>query len=121
MKRRSATTTLAGVAPFDRFSPRDLAPLHEHVDRLQVAEGTTLAEPGTAVHQFLVVLAGEVRSVRDDEVVVHGPGSELGGDELLSGVPHPSALVAGPDLELLVVYGPAYRWAVQSLTGLRAA
>jgi hypothetical protein len=121
MKRRSATSVLAGVAPFDHFSPRQLAPLREHVDRLQVAEGTMLAQPGSAVREYVVVLAGEVRARRGDRVVVHRAGAQFGGDELLSGAAHSAALVAGPDLELLVVYGPAYRWAVQSLDGLRAA
>jgi len=109
MKRRSDTSVLAGIAPFDHFSRRELAPLTAHVDRLHVAEGATLAQPGSTVREFLVVLAGAVRSVHGDDVVVHGPGAAFGGDELLTGAGHPATLVAGPDLEVLVVYGPAYR------------
>jgi CRP-like cAMP-binding protein len=113
--RASSTTNLAGIPPFDHCDERALAPLLPHADRLRVPRGTTLARAGQLVHQFVVVLDGEVASRAGDEVVVVGPGAQLGGDELLRGDVHHRTLTTVSDVELLVVFGPAYRWAVQAL------
>jgi CRP-like cAMP-binding protein len=120
-QRASSTTQLAGIPPFDRCDERDLAPLEHHADRLRVPAGTTLARAGQLAHQFVVVLDGQVASRAGDEVVVAGPGSQFGGDEVLNGDVHQRTLTTVSDVELLVLFGPAYRWAVQALPDLHTA
>lgn len=110
------------VAPFDRYPARMLRPLTGHADRLRPAAGTSLAREDGRADQFVVVLAGEVVVHRDGQPVDRlGPGTQLGATELLQGARHERTLVAGPDLEVLVVNGPAFRWAARTLPGLAAA
>jgi CRP-like cAMP-binding protein len=120
-RRRARLSPLAGIAPFDRCRPKALAPLSAHVDKLRVPQGTVLAHEGWTVRELLVVLAGEVVATHEGRVVHRfQPGAQIGAAELLSGTTHPATLVAGAGLEILIVNGPAYRWAVQALPGLRA-
>jgi CRP-like cAMP-binding protein len=107
------------VAPFDRYPVRRLRPLAGHADRLRPPAGTPLAREDGRADQFMVVLAGEVVVHRDGQPVDRlGPGTPLGATELLQGTRHARTLVAGADLELLVVNGPAFRWAARTLPGL---
>jgi CRP-like cAMP-binding protein len=117
MRRRHAgSAPLARFSPFDRCPAKALAPLTAHVDQVRVAEGTVLAREAWAVREVLCVLAGEVIAIHDGrELRRFGPGTQVGVAELLCGASHPATLVAGPDLEVLVIYGPAYRWAAQTL------
>lgn len=120
MRRRADVSALARFPPFDRCRRKALAPLAAHVDHLRVAPGTVLAREGWTVREVLFVVAGEAIAISDDqEVRRFGPGSQIGAAELVCGAGHPATLVAGPGLELLVVYGPAYRWAAQTLSDRR--
>jgi hypothetical protein len=63
-----------------------------------------------------------VESPRDPRskqpVGAFGPGTAVGGAELLTGAVHQATLVAGEGLEVLVLAGPAFRYAAQTLPGL---
>ena len=48
----------------------------------------------------------------------YGPGSWVGTHEALTGRPHGHTLVAGADVDVVVLNGPAYRWAAGNLPGL---
>lgn len=110
------------MAPFDRYPARALTPLAAHVDRLRVPDGRALAHEGWLVREVLVILTGEVIAIRGAEDCVRiGPGAYIGAAELLRGGIHPASLVAGANLELLVINGPAYRWAARSLPGFATA
>lgn len=118
-RRGDAASPFAGVAPFDRYPARMLTPLAPHVDRLRVPQGRALAHEGWLVREVLVVLAGEVIAIRGGQDCLRiDPGAHIGATELLRGGTHPASLVAGANLELLVINGPAYRWAARSLPGL---
>jgi CRP-like cAMP-binding protein len=123
LRRRAAPDlTVLAAAPFDRYPARMLRPLTGHADRLRPAAGTPLAQEDGRADQYMVVLAGEVVVHRDGQPVDRlGPGTQLGATELLQGSRHSRTLVAGPDLEVLVVNGPAFRWAARTLPGLAAA
>jgi CRP-like cAMP-binding protein len=119
MMHRPDVRPLASVAPFDRYPRRRLRRLAAHADRVRVPEGTVLAREGGLVHEMLVVVAGEVVASRHGGSERRlGTGARIGALELVSGAPHPETLVAGTELEVLVVNGPAYRGAVQTLPGL---
>jgi CRP-like cAMP-binding protein len=120
-RSRTAPSLLAGVFPFDSWSPGELRPLVAHTDRVRVRPGTVLAEQGRRVREAVAVVAGEaVAQGGALDGRRYGPGSWLGGAELLAGESYPSTLVAGTDLELVVVNGPAFRWAAQTHPGLLA-
>jgi CRP-like cAMP-binding protein len=68
------------------------------------------------------VLAGEVVAHCDGQEVGRlGPGAHIGGPELLRGTRHAHTLRAGCDVDVLVVYGPSFRWAAQTLPGFAEA
>jgi CRP-like cAMP-binding protein len=112
-------TPLTSVAPFDRYPRRRLRRLAAHADRIRVPEGTVLAREGGLVREMIVVLDGEVvASGHDGRERRLGTGARIGALELVTGAPHPATLVASTELEVLVVNGPAYRGAAQTLDGL---
>jgi CRP-like cAMP-binding protein len=121
MRHGPDVSDLAAVPLFAGYAARELAPLAPHVDRLAVLPGATLAREGTHPHEVLVVVAGEVIEHRDGaEVGRRGPGAVIGAREELDGTAHATTLVAGSAVDTLVITGPAFRWAAQSLPGFTA-
>jgi CRP-like cAMP-binding protein len=118
-RRRPDVSVLAAVPPFDRYARSSLAPLVPHADRLRVADGTVVAREGYRARQLVIVTAGVLLASRDGRPIgALGPGTWIGADELLEDRAHDYTLVAGEGLEVLVLNGPAYRWAAQTLPGL---
>ena len=118
-RRRADPSVLMGVAPFDRYRRRALEPLAAHADRLRVPSGTVVAREGHLVREMVIVLSGALLATRDKQPVgAFGPGTAVGGAELLTGAVHRATLVAGEGLEVLVLAGPAFRYAAQTLPGL---
>lgn len=120
--KRAADLSLLAMAPFAGYSQRAVRPLAGHVDRLRLREGTELVREQQRADEFVVVLSGEVIARRDGQEVGRlGAGAHIGATELLQGTRHPHTLLAGCDLDVLVVYGPSFRWAAQTLPGFAAA
>jgi CRP-like cAMP-binding protein len=121
-RRAAADLSLLAVAPFDRYPERAVRPLAGHADRLRLREGTELACEQHRADEFVVVLSGEVIAHCDGQEVGRlGAGAHIGAAELLHGTRHAHTLLAGCDLDVLVVYGPAFRWAAQMLPGFAEA
>lgn len=119
MRHRPDVSALAGVPLFAPYRARELAPLARHADRLPVAPGTVLARQGARAREVVVILAGDAALVRDGtEIGRLGPGSVVGACEELAGDTHAASVVAGGGTSVLVLPGPAFRWAVRSLPGL---
>ena len=121
MRRGPDVSDLASAPLFAGYTPRELAPLVPHVDRLVVLPGATLAEEGRHPHEVLVVLSGEVGEHRDgSEAGNLAAGSVIGAREELDGTAHAATLVARTAVDTLVITGAAFRWAAQSLPGFSA-
>jgi Cyclic nucleotide-binding domain len=120
--RRARSAPLLGeVAPFARYPTKVLDGLGRYADRLRVREGTVLATKGRQAREAIVVMAGEVRTEAPGGSGPSrslGPGTWLGPRQMLAGEPYADTLVAGPGLEVVVLTGPAYRWAAANLPGL---
>lgn len=120
---RPDLSALAGVAAFERYDARALAPLAQHADRLRLATGTVVARAGQPVREAVLVLRGEVAVITTGGVARRGPGTWIGADQLVAATApgrQPATVVAGDRLEVLVLPAPAFRWAVQVLPGLVA-
>jgi CRP-like cAMP-binding protein len=118
-RRRPDVSVLAEVPPFDRFAHTSLAPLVPHADRLRLAEGAIVAREGHRARELVIVVAGALLATRHGRPVeALGPGTWIGGDELLADRAHDCTLVALEGVEVVVLNGPAYRWAIQTLPGL---
>jgi CRP-like cAMP-binding protein len=112
-------TLLAEVPPFDRYARTSLAPLIPHADRLRIADGTVVIREGHRARELVIVVAGALLATRAGRPVgALGPGTWVGAQELLASRAHDCTLIAAEGLEVLVLNGPAYRWAVQTLPGL---
>lgn len=119
LRHHPDTSAFAGVALFERYDGHALAPLARHADRLVVAPGVTLAHEGRHAHEVVVIVSGEVTVSRHGQPVGRlGPGSVIGAREEMEGAAHDATYVAGSGVAALVLAGPSFRWAVQSLTGL---
>ena len=119
-RHRPDLSSFAGAAPFSDYDEHALAPLAPHVDRLVVLPGVTLAQAGRRPHEVLVLLSGEAHlsgGPRDGAVL--GAGAVIGAAAELADEAHAETVIAGSGVSALVLTGPAFRWAVQSLPGLR--
>lgn len=109
---RSQVALLQRAPSLRHADPRRLAALAAHADRVGLSPGTTVTRGGEAARELIVVLSGEAVAVHPDgRRATLAPGCELGTPELLDRRPHPVTVVAGEGLEVLVVDGPAVRWA----------
>jgi CRP-like cAMP-binding protein len=124
MRHRPDVSDLARTPLFANYTPRELAPLVPHVDRLVVLPGATLAAEGRHPHEILVILSGEVAEAGEhwdgSDVGGLGAGGVIGAREELDGTAHATTLVARTAVDTLVITGAAFRWAVQSLPGFSA-
>jgi CRP-like cAMP-binding protein len=110
-KPTSIVTTLTAWPPFDQV-PDDVWPmLAEHTDRLSVPAGSVLAREGELARQFVLVLDGEVATSGVEQTTLRDPGVQIGARELMWGQPYDATWTALSELDVLVVNGPAFRWA----------
>jgi CRP-like cAMP-binding protein len=117
---RPDVSMFAAAVPFAGYGAHELSPLAPHADRLVVLPGAALAEAGRRPHEVLVLLSGEAYvSGGPDHGAALAPGAVIGAREELSGASHEATVVAGAGVSALVLTGSAFRWAVQSLPGLR--
>jgi hypothetical protein len=85
---------------------------------LRLRPGQTIASTGAAARELVIVLSGKAEAVHDDgRRSTLRPGAEIGGAELLAGGRHVATVIAVSDIEVLVVNGPAARWAHAEGTG----
>lgn len=103
-----------GVALFEGCPRRKLALLARHADRLTLPAGRILSRAGQRADEVVVVLSGDAqRSDAANDVL--GPGSVIGAAPVVFNDTYPDTVSARTELEVLVVNGPAFRWAVQEL------
>ena len=88
---------------------RQLEELALHTDVITVSPGTVLARAGGFARQFVAVIDGHVDvtdgSGRPSHVA--GPGTHIGGVELLNRRPHHASFVTRSDCDLVVIAGQA--------------
>jgi hypothetical protein len=113
-RRRPDVGPLLQVPAFRHCTPRQLAEMAPHTDRLRLSPGRTLVRAGDRGRELVVVVAGEAAVIRGGrQVAVLTPGAQIGGRETLRHERHDATVVATSDLEVVVVNGPAVRWAHQ--------
>jgi CRP-like cAMP-binding protein len=111
-RQRPDIRLLLRVPALTHADPRRLAELARHTDRLRLPPGRTVVRAGATARELIVVLAGEAAVVHADGVrALLGPGAEIGGCEVLSHERHAATVVATSALDVVVVNGPAVRWA----------
>lgn len=103
--------------------PRRLTELVPHTDRLRLPPGRVLALAGATARELVVLVEGHAAVLGPDgrrEVI--GPDTEIGGAELLTHARHPATVVTVSEVEVVVVSGPAMRWAfVEGLAQIEPA
>ncbi|MBN2624336.1 MAG: cyclic nucleotide-binding domain-containing protein [Acidimicrobiales bacterium] len=114
-RRRRDTSPLADVPSLRDGDPRQLAELASHTDRLRLPPARTLVRAGELARQLIAVVSGEATAyLPDGRVAVLHAGDEIGGRELLHNERHRATVVTASDVEVVVVTGPAVRWAHQT-------
>lgn len=113
-RRGTDVSVLLDVPSFRDGDPRGLAPVVRHSDRLRLRPGRTLVRAGETARELIAIVAGEATVVGGDGTVARlGPGDEIGGGEVLRNERHAATVVAASAVEVVVVNGPAVRWAHQ--------
>ena len=115
---------MRALAQIDLFRSCDadqLAVLLPNTDVIDVAAGTVIAQAGTSAQQFVGIVDGYVEAVDEHgRTSVMGPREQIGARELLDDRAHSATLTARTAATLVVVFGPAFRWAADDL-GVAAA
>ena len=110
----TSTLRLAGIDTALALTREQLELLAVHSDVLSVPAGERLCRVGEYPRQFFVVVDGYVDVTdRSGSSRVAGPGTWVGGIELVAGVPHHESVVARTDCRLVVTFGPALTLAVR--------
>lgn len=95
---------LAQVPMFRGLNQNELRTLGRLTDEMSVKEGKVLCEEGTEGHEFFLVLAGEAHVKRGKKTIATlEPGQYFGELSLLDGGVRSATVVAGPDLQVLVI------------------
>jgi len=123
-KRARSNPTLRALAQIDLFrfcAAEQLATLLPNAGVIKVAAGTVIAQAGTSAQQFVGIVDGYVEAVDESgRTTVMGPRAQVGARELLDDRAHSVTFTARTAATLVVVFGPAFRWAAGDL-GVAAA
>ena len=116
-----AVEALAGIDLLREVAPGDLALLARDTDLVEVAAGAVVEQPGSVARQLVGVIDGALRGVGPDgDVVILGPGDQLGAVELLDDRGHTRTYTTVVPTTLVVVFGATFRVLAPSLSGLRS-
>jgi CRP-like cAMP-binding protein len=111
-RRRPDVGPLLDVPALADAGPRRLADLAPHTDRLRLPAGRTIARAGATARELIVVVSGKAALLsHDGRMAVLPAGAEIGGHELVDRRPHPATVMSLTDVEVVVVSGPAVRYA----------
>jgi hypothetical protein len=111
-RRRPDVGPLLDVPALADAGPSRLADLAPHADRLRLSAGRTIARARATARELVVVVSGRAALLSDDgRLAVLPAGAEIGGHEVVDRRPHPATVVSLTDVEVVVVHGPAVRWA----------
>lgn len=103
------TDHLQRIGIFTGCSSSDLALLARAADELSLPSGTELTRQGDIGREAFVLLTGRAEVRRDGTTVAQlGPGDVVGELSLLDGGPRSATVVAGTDLDVLVLSRPAF-------------
>src|SRR5688572_22506759 len=95
---------LSKVPMFSALNQTELRTLGKLSDEVSVKEGKVLCEEGTEGQEFYLVLAGEAHVKHGKKTIATlQPGSYFGELSLLDGGVRSASVVAGTDLELLII------------------
>jgi CRP-like cAMP-binding protein len=104
---------IAALAALDRLRLHptgDLRCLASDTDVVRVAAGDVIERAGARARQLVGIVDGYVAGRSDDgHEVILGPGSDIGGHELLADTPHALTYTALTPATFVVVFGPAFR------------
>jgi CRP/FNR family transcriptional regulator, cyclic AMP receptor protein len=109
--RKSAKEELIKSVPlFSQCSRKELAALAHEADELTVPEGKELTRQGERGREFMVIVDGCAKVVKDAQTVNElGPGDFLGEIALLSDVPRTATVTTTTETTILVLTDRAFR------------
>jgi CRP-like cAMP-binding protein len=106
---RSSAAAATDVALMTGRDPASVPDAGRHLDRVRVPAGRILVREGELPKAAMVLLRGSVVVESGGSVVDRlGPLDRLGDRQLLSGEPMPSTAAAAEEVEVLVMWGPAF-------------
>ncbi len=89
----------------------ELEQLARNTNVIDVPAGEQLSRAGTPAQEFVGILDGYVDVVdADGNRRIAGPGTRIGGFEVLDGRSHEETIVTRSACRLVVIFGPALRW-----------
>lgn len=101
---------LAKVPLFEGLSKKHLQRVASLATRIDADPGRVLIQEGTAGHEFIIVLDGEVEIRRGDEVLAtRGAGSFIGEISLIEHRPRTATVVAKTPVALEVIDARSFR------------
>lgn len=99
---------IAELGLFRGCGPSDVAWLARTADTLDLGAGSTLAQRGARVREFIIVVDGVAAATNGAGEVLLGPGAYTGEMGLLDGRPHAMTITAITDMRVLVFEARAF-------------
>jgi CRP-like cAMP-binding protein len=112
-KHTPDTTALCRIGLDRRLNRAQLDDLAVHTDVLRVPTGEVLVRHGRRATQFISIIDGDVEVANPNgDSYVAGPGTHFGAAELVGGHSLAATVTTRCDSTLVVIFGPAFRWAM---------
>jgi CRP-like cAMP-binding protein len=110
-RNRPDTSALRQLGLDAVLTRRDLEQLAGNTDAIDVPAGEQLCRSGAPARQFIGILDGYVDVFDDDgNRRIAGPGTLIGGLDVLDGRIHDETVITRSACRLVVIFGPALRW-----------
>jgi CRP-like cAMP-binding protein len=106
-KNRPDTSALRQLGLDAVLSRLELEQLARDTDVIDVPAGEQLCRSGAPAREFIGIPDGHVDLVDDGNRRIAGPGTRVGGREVLDGRCHDETVIARSACRLVVIFGPA--------------
>jgi CRP-like cAMP-binding protein len=119
MRKADKINYLSQVPLFAGFSKKDLGEVARHLDRVDVAMGTTLTEEGRLANQFGIIVDGSATVRRGNRKLAElGPGDFWGEMALLLREKSSATVATTEDSSLLVMHGSEFGHLLEEVPAL---
>lgn len=113
---------LRKVPLFSRLNKEQIEYVARVSDRHEAKTGDHLTDEGHLGHEFVLIVEGTARAVRNGQTVAEmGPGDFFGEMSMIDGGGRSATVVAETEMEVIVVDGRAFWPLLQTVPGLAHA
>jgi CRP/FNR family cyclic AMP-dependent transcriptional regulator len=120
LRRSDKTDLIKKVALFSELSKSHLNEISKHADQVMPKAGTVLAEQGRQGWDFVFIVKGKAKVLKNMRVIRRLKGGDYFGEiSLIDGGPRTATVIAETDMTILVVHRRSFAHLLKTIPGLQ--